>query len=312
MTDAQTLLLLHRLVGGDFDAADAVLSQAATTDSASVLVAAAMLSRDLHHLTRATALATSARERQLVVLADAHLHGNNDLLDVLVRDHLAEHPDHLLAAWIAGRPAAGQLEAQPTKEKAMSHVIPAPPAAPTTTTTRTVVRWMVSFTGFPLGGLAALILTGPVDSIGKAVAGGLITGAVLGAVQSWALRSDRRQLMAWTLATALGLAAGLALGASLVGFGTGMGDLAVQGAVTGAVVGLSQAVVLRPRTGLVAFVWPLYLAGVWALGWVVTTAGGISVEEQFTTFGSYGALTVALLTSVLPVFFATNTEKSSS
>jgi hypothetical protein len=25
---------------------------------------------------------------------------------VLVRDHLADHPDHLLAAWIAGRPQA--------------------------------------------------------------------------------------------------------------------------------------------------------------------------------------------------------------
>jgi hypothetical protein len=24
---------------------------------------------------------------------------------VLVRDHLVEHPDHLLAAWIAGRPS---------------------------------------------------------------------------------------------------------------------------------------------------------------------------------------------------------------
>ena len=105
MPDHQTPLL-HRLVGGDPHAADEVLTLAATTDSASVLVAAAMLSRDLHHLVRATALATGARERQLVVLADAHVRGNTDLLDVLVRDHLAEHPDHLLAAWIAGRPQA--------------------------------------------------------------------------------------------------------------------------------------------------------------------------------------------------------------
>jgi hypothetical protein len=49
-------------------------------------------------------LATTVRERQLVALADAHLRGDTDLLDVLVRDHLADHPDHLLAAWIAGRP----------------------------------------------------------------------------------------------------------------------------------------------------------------------------------------------------------------
>lgn len=96
--------LLHRLVGGDARAADEVRSLASTTDSASVLVAAALLTGDHTHLDRATPLAITSRERQLVVLADAHLRGDTDLLDVLVRDHLVEHPDHLLAAWIAGRP----------------------------------------------------------------------------------------------------------------------------------------------------------------------------------------------------------------
>ena len=96
--------LIHRLVGGDPDAAAEVLARAATSDEAPVLVAAAMLTRDPAHLDRATEVAAGARERQLVVLADSHLRGNTDLLDVLVRDHLAEHPDHLLAAWIAGQP----------------------------------------------------------------------------------------------------------------------------------------------------------------------------------------------------------------
>src|SRR4051812_24835888 len=187
----------------------------------------------------------------------------------------------------------------------MSHVITAPPVA-RTSTARTIGRWTVSFVGFPLGGFAALALTDPVDSIANALIGGLITGAVLGARQAWAPRSDRHQLVAWTVATALGLAAGLALGASLVDFGTSMGDLAAQGAVTGAVVGLAQAVVLRPRTGSLAFAWPLYLGGAYALGWVVTTAGGIAVEEQFTTFGAFGAVTVTLLTSVLPIVLSTH------
>ena len=197
----------------------------------------------------------------------------------------------------------------------MSHVISSPPAAATTTTPRIIGRWMISFAGFPLGGFLAMILTGPVDSTRSALAGGLVTGAVLGLVQAWALRLDRRQLAAWTLATAFGLAAGLTLGASIVDFGTGMGDLALQGAVTGAVVGLAQAVVLRSRTGDVALAWPMYLAATYALGWVITTAGGIAVEDQFTTFGSFGALAAALLTSVLPVFLATrttSTEESSS
>ena len=103
MLDDQTALL-HRLVGGDPRAADEVLALAASTDSASVLVAAALLTGNAGHLDRAMTVAVGARERQLVVLADAHLRGNADLLDVLVRDHLAEHPDHLLASWIAGRP----------------------------------------------------------------------------------------------------------------------------------------------------------------------------------------------------------------
>ena len=52
--------------------------------------------------------ATTTRDRQLVALADAHLRGDADLLHVLVRDHLSEHPDNLLAAWIAGRPLPTQ------------------------------------------------------------------------------------------------------------------------------------------------------------------------------------------------------------
>ncbi len=96
--------LLHRLVGGDPEAATEVLAKAATSDSPSVLVAAAMLTRNPYHLHRATEVASGSRERQLVVLAGAHLRGESDLLDVLVRDHLADHPDHLMAAWIAGQP----------------------------------------------------------------------------------------------------------------------------------------------------------------------------------------------------------------
>jgi hypothetical protein len=34
-------------------------------------------------------------------------------------------------------------------------------------------------------------------------------------------------------------------------------------------------------------------------GWTVTTAGGISVDQQFVVFGAYGAITVAFLQSVV-------------
>ena len=160
---------------------------------------------------------------------------------------------------------------------------------------------MLSFAGFPLGGGAAWLLTGPVDSPISAIAGGLVTGLILGVVQAWAMRLDRRLTAAWTVATAVGLAVGLTSGAALVGYSTGLGDLAVQGAVSGAAVGLAQAVVLRSRLGLIGLAWPGLPGGGLDHGWIVSTSIGIKVAEQFTVFGAAGALTVALLTSVLPL-----------
>jgi hypothetical protein len=94
---------LSRLIGSHPDAPAEVLALAATSTSTPLLVAAAILTGDLHHLARATTQATSTRDRQLVAVADAHLRGKANLFHVLVRDHLSEHPDNLLAAWIAGR-----------------------------------------------------------------------------------------------------------------------------------------------------------------------------------------------------------------
>jgi hypothetical protein len=96
--------LLHRLIGGDPDAAGAILERATTSGSAPLLAAAALVSRDPDRLVAAGRHATTTRDRQLVALVGAHLRGDTDLFDVLVRDHLAEHPDSLLASWIAGAP----------------------------------------------------------------------------------------------------------------------------------------------------------------------------------------------------------------
>ena len=95
--------LLLRLIGGDAAAAEEILALAPASDDPGLLVAAAMLSRDAAHLVRAHGAARTPRDRQLVVLAQTQLRGDTELFDVLVRDHLADHPDHLMAAWIAGR-----------------------------------------------------------------------------------------------------------------------------------------------------------------------------------------------------------------
>jgi hypothetical protein len=172
-------------------------------------------------------------------------------------------------------------------------------------TTRTVARWMVSFAGFPLGGLAAMILVGPVNGVARAIAGGLVTGAVLGAAQAWGMQADRRQTLTWIVMTAVGLSVGLAVGSTVVDFGTTLGDLAVQGAISGLAVGAAQALALLPRVGTIALAWPVYLAAAWAAGWAISTSVGVQVEDQFTVFGAAGAVTVTLLTAVLPVLITT-------
>ena len=97
----------------------------------------------------------------------------------------------------------------------------------------------------------------------------------------------------------------------LVDYQSDIGSLVIQGLVSGALVGAAQAAVLLPRLGSIALVWPVALAGIWAVGWAVTTSAGIQVDEQFTVFGSSGALVVTLLTACLPVIL-NHTEKSSS
>ena len=97
------------------------------------------------------------------------------------------------------------------------------------------------------------------------------------------------------------MAAGVAAGAALVDYQTELDSLVVQGAVAGAVLGVAQAVVLMTQLERLAFVWPLFLSGTFALGWAITTSAGIDVDQQFTIFGSSGALAATLLTAVLPL-----------
>src|SRR4051794_20231361 len=88
------------------------------------------------------------------------------------------------------------------------------------------LRWLVTFVGFPLGGLVAE-LVGPVDAPMAAIAGGALTGLTIGAVQAWALRPDGISPGPWIGATTVGLAVGLGIGAAAVDYGTSAADLAI-------------------------------------------------------------------------------------
>jgi hypothetical protein len=168
-------------------------------------------------------------------------------------------------------------------------------------TVRVVLRWMVTFAGFPLGSVTARAIAGPVDDTLAAAVGGLVNGTVLGAAQWWG--AGRRVLAAgpWIAATAVGLMVGLAVGATAVGFATDATALVVQGAICGLVLGAAQAIVLRRPLGPLAAAWPLLLAAVWAAGWAITTSIGVRVDEQFTVFGSSGAIVATAVTVVLPL-----------
>ena len=187
-------------------------------------------------LKRATKSAETARDRQLVVIAAAYVAGQHDRLDTLVRDHLADHPGNILAAWIAAQPArrVNPPRSQPGPPIGAAMTDPTTTTAPIATTTswpRTVGRWMVS-SGFPIGGYAAFLLVGPVDSLIPSLVGGLLTGAVLGALQAWAFGRARPSTGRWIIATALGLMVGLGVGAAVVGYQTTLSALLLQGAMT--------------------------------------------------------------------------------
>jgi hypothetical protein len=73
-----------------------------------------------------------------------------------------------------------------------------------------------------------------------------------------------------------------------------------MGAVSGLVLGAAQGLALaaQGRTRL-AVAWATAMPVLFALGWSATTAGGISVENQFTVFGAYGAVVFTLLSGLV-------------
>jgi hypothetical protein len=91
--------LVRRFIAGDPTATAALVERAAGSAEPVVLVAAALAVPAWAPLLAGAA--RSGRDRQLVEIAAAHLRGEVDRVLLLARDHLADHPDSLLAAHIA-------------------------------------------------------------------------------------------------------------------------------------------------------------------------------------------------------------------
>ena len=102
MPPAHRRQLLRRLVVGDDAAIAAIVEASRTSDDPLILVAAALFAPDGDGLlARAEGVAATTRDRQLVAIAAAHRRGERELVDALARDHLVDHPDNVLVAWIA-------------------------------------------------------------------------------------------------------------------------------------------------------------------------------------------------------------------
>jgi hypothetical protein len=170
-------------------------------------------------------------------------------------------------------------------------------AAPRRSSRRRWLIWTAGFLAFPIAGLAGTGVAGPVDDPVAALLGGAVAGLVIGAGQTLA-SLGRLDIRRWVPATGIGMGLGLLLGAVTVGYGTSLGELALMGALTGLLLGPAQALAL-PRGTRLRWAWAAAMPPLWAAGWSATTLGGIAVEEQFTVFGAYGALTFSALSGLL-------------
>lgn len=163
--------------------------------------------------------------------------------------------------------------------------------------TKAWLLWTAGFLAFPIGGALATGATGRINDAGSALIGGMIAGAVIGTGQ-WLVARRLLDPRTWIPATAVAMSIGLGVGAWAVGYGTSLGELALMGFITGIPLGVAQAYLLRDRLAN-AWLWAAAMPLLWALGWTVTTAGGIDVDQQFAVFGAYGAITFMALSGVL-------------
>jgi hypothetical protein len=162
---------------------------------------------------------------------------------------------------------------------------------------RTWLIWTAGFLAFPLAGLAGTAVVGRVDSPVAALVGGAVAGLGIGLGQTLASRG-RLDIRRWVPATGIGMGLGLLLGAVVVDYQTSLPELALMGALTGLVLGPAQAWAL-PRGTRMRWAWAVAMPALWALGWTTTTLGGIAVDNQFTVYGAYGAITFSALSGLL-------------
>jgi hypothetical protein len=166
-------------------------------------------------------------------------------------------------------------------------------------------HWVLVALAFPIAGLIGRAVSGPVDAPLAALIGGLLTGAGLGAVQWFVAKDAFGDGRVWIAVSALGYGVGLMVGAAAVGYATDLGSLAAMGAISGLVLGAAQGLALAEQDRRrLAVAWGAAMPVLLAVGWSVTTLGGIDVDQQFTVFGAFGAIAFMLLSGLLLARFS--------
>jgi hypothetical protein len=159
------------------------------------------------------------------------------------------------------------------------------------------IFWALAFLAFPIGGLAAAALAGPVTDTRRGAFAGAITGTVLGLVQWLVLKGLFPLPATWILVTALGMAFGL--GVSVWWFGSDMNnDLLIwRAAFTGLCIGIGQWLVLR-QTLPNSEAWMLVVPLAWVSGWFITRRIGVDLQPKWSVFGAAGAIMFQVITGL--------------
>jgi hypothetical protein len=102
MNDSAVQVLIDHLETAPPDSAALSIARLASSDEPILLLVAALLgTAPTRPFARATRLARTTRDRQLVAICAAHLAGDHARARELIREHLSDHPNHPIVAWIA-------------------------------------------------------------------------------------------------------------------------------------------------------------------------------------------------------------------
>jgi len=157
--------------------------------------------------------------------------------------------------------------------------------------------WALAFLGFPIRGLLANAIVGPVTTTIRAGMAGAIAGAVLGVVQWFVLKGQIPVPLGWVIATSAGMALGLGISTALLGSETSGSVLLWRAAITGVSIGAAQWIVLRQILPQ-AWIWIAVVTLGWVVGWFITRSAGIDLNPRWPVFGASGAIVFQLLTGL--------------